>query len=413
MAQDFGDDVGERLFRAIGRYTSYFIRDWMREKEYQRRLDERLAEKEAEQVAAPQPEEVYMPLGNESDAAYFAKVCQENDIEVAAFADAEGNGYVRFASDDLERVQTCTQQFAEVMTQVNADRIAEQLESAEPLTEKQIADLSEVTELPDLPQRKAQMREVHVRDAAQPSLGGEAAAAREAAGEVSHTRDIADKVLDARERCTTFDDFKEILAKDGIGVTTTKDGESMFYEARRGENGELLPYSREARDWAVGADTLKERYDVDATHDWFEKNTPKDPGGAPGPGVGAMVPEPRKQPEQLRVGPRTQNEPQVTDGSLDMDGRTPDLNQGIDSHDGMDTDTRTLRVEREQNGTDVAPSMVREEAERSRVDSHDDRRGYSLDSEARECRAASKQLETESGHTEHELDISDKMSQVR
>lgn len=378
MAQDFGDDVGERLFRAIGRYTSYFIRDWMREKEYQRRLDERLAEKEAEQVAAPQPEEVYMPLGNESDAAYFAKVCQENDIEVAVFADAEGNGYVRFASDDLERVQTCTQQFAEVMTQVNSDRIAEQLENAEPLTEKQIADLNEVTELPDLPQRENRQCEAPVRDDAQPSLGVEAAAAREAAGEVSHTKNIADKVLDARERCTTFDDFKEILAKDGIGVTTTIDGENMFYEARRGENGGLLPYNHEARDWAVSARTLKERWNIDATHDWFEKNTPM-----------------------------------ATDGSLDMDGRTPDLNQGIDSHDGMDTDTRTLRLEREQNGTDVAPSMVREEAERSREDSHDDGRGYSLDSEARECRAASKQLETESGHTEHELDISDKMSQVR
>ena len=90
-----------------------------------------------------------------------------------------------------------------------------------------------------------------------------------------------------------------------------------------------------------------------------------------------------------------------------------DINQGIDSHDGMDTDTRTLRLEREQNGTDVAPSKVREESEQSREASHDDGRGYSLDSEARDMRSASKQLEHESGAAEREIDISDKMSQVR
>lgn len=84
-----------------------------------------------------------------------------------------------------------------------------------------------------------------------------------------------------------------------------------------------------------------------------------------------------------------------------MDGRTADINQGIDSHDGMDTDTRTLRIEREQNGTDIAPSKMREE------------QANSLSAKAAECRAASKQLEKESGITEREIDISDKMSQVR
>lgn len=45
---------------------------------------------------------------------------------------------------------------------------------------------------------------------------------------------------EAREECRTFDDFKERLAERGVGVTTTKDGENMFYQARHGEDGKLL-----------------------------------------------------------------------------------------------------------------------------------------------------------------------------
>ena len=166
----------------------------------------------------------------------------------------------------------------------------------------------------------------------------------------------------------------------------------MFYEARTDADGNLLPFGRDAqgnRDWAVGAKTLRDRWSVDATHDSFSHTAPD------------------------TRDPQARFEPQVTDGSLDADGRTSDINQGIDSHDGMDTDTRTLRLEREQNGTDVAPSKVREESEQSREAVHDDGRGYSLDSEARDMRSASKQLEHESGAAEREIDISDKMSQVR
>ena len=55
-----------------------------------------------------------------------------------------------------------------------------------------------------------------------------------------------------------------------------------------------------------------------------------------------------------------------------------------------------------QNGTDVPPSKVREE------------KAYSLDSEAREARDASRQLAKESGQTqEHVTDISDKLNPVR
>jgi len=54
----------------------------------------------------------------------------------------------------------------------------------------------------------------------------------------------------------------------------------MFYEARRDENGEILdrgPNKDGLMDWAVGAKTLRDRYKCDVTHDWFEKNTPKEP----------------------------------------------------------------------------------------------------------------------------------------
>lgn len=440
MAQDFGDDMGDRLFRAIGRGAGYIIRDWLRDRGYEQRMEARREAEEAAKQAEEQPDEICLPFGERDDAATFAKVCQENDVEVVALADADGNGYVRFATDDLERVQECSRDFADVMAQLRAEQIAERLENAKPLTQEQIDALTEVMDLPDLPKRDGEARDAPVqegptahepvRDEAQmdeepdlssreqPSLVEEAAVAHAASVEVNLTQRIADRVREARAACHTYDDFREILARDGIGTTTTKDGENMFYMARRDDDGRLLPFGRDEqgkRDWAVGAKTLKERYDVDATHDWFEENTPKNPGG--GGGVPAKVAEPKRQPEQTNVGPsrtnQPRNEPQVTDGSLDTDGRTPDLTQGIRSHDGMDTDTRTLRLEREQTGTDVAPSVVREQSERSLEDSHDDGRGYSLSSEARDARDASRQLEVESGHVEHDLDISNKMSQVR
>ena len=301
MAQDFGDDLGERLFRLIGRAASYAVRDWMREREYARRLAERDGgQRGAEKAEEPaQPEEVCIPFGQADDAALFAKVCQEEGVQMDALADKEGNGFVRFRTEDLEKVQACSERYVDAMTRMNAERVARTLESALPVTEEQMRGLTQIKDLPDLPGRES----------AQPVKGpGHGAAARDgrvAAGELNHTETIAREVERARGACRDFDDFKDRLAERGIGVTTTKDGEVMFYEARRDGQGSLLPFGRDEatgnRDWAVGAKALKERYNIDATHDWFERNTP-----------------------------------QAADGSLDMDGRTPDINQGIDSHDGMD-----------------------------------------------------------------------------
>lgn len=281
----------------------------------------------------------------------------------------------------------------------------------------------------------------------------------------SHTGLIRDKVLAAREQCRDFEDFKAILAENGIGTRLNDEGELQFYEGRLGENGEILDFVN-GTDWPVNAKTLAgDRWQCDATLDWFEKNTPKEPTAAPEHDSTREVIPPQKDlnlicnavrgdleergiqtldradgkmgfvvdidykkqvvdavekhfpghtPEELGIilephhdiGSMTMDaqESQVTDGSLDMNGSTPDINQGIESHDGMDTMVSTLRVEREQNGTEVSPSMVREQSNRSRE-------GYNLKSKADENRAASKQLSQTNDSPDR--DISDKFQQER
>ena len=277
----------------------------------------------------------------------------------------------------------------------------------------------------------------------------------------SHTGLIRDKVLAAREQCRDFEDFKAILAENGIGTRLNDEGELQFYEGRLGENGEMLDFVN-GTDWPVNAKTLAgDKYQCDATLDWFEKNTPKEPGGidrtdahAPIPPqkdlnficnavrndleergiqtldradgkMGFVVDQKYKQdvikavearfpsltPEELgiefdngRNDPPNPPTPPAIDGSLDTDGRTPSLDQNIKSHDGMDTDTKTLKLEREQNGTDISPSMMRDQSDRSRE-------SYNLKSKANENRAASKQLSQTNDSPDR--DISDKFQQER
>lgn len=278
----------------------------------------------------------------------------------------------------------------------------------------------------------------------------------------SHTGLIRDKVLAAREQCRDFEDFKAILAENGIGTRLNDEGELQFYEGRLGENGEILDFVN-GTDWPVNAKTLAgDRWQCDATLDWFEKNTPKEPSGidslnhahSPIPPqkdlnlicnsvrsdleergiqtldradgkMGFVVDQKYKQdvikavearfpgltPEELgiefdddgRNTPPSSPAPAI-DGSLDTDGRTPSLDQNIKSHDGMDTDTKTLKLEREQNGTDISPSMVRGQSDRSRE-------SYNLKSKADENRAASKQLSQTNDSPDR--DISDKFQQER
>ena len=277
----------------------------------------------------------------------------------------------------------------------------------------------------------------------------------------SHTGLIRDKVLAAREQCRDFEDFKAILAENGIGTRLNDEGELQFYEGRLGENGEILDFVN-GTDWPVNAKTLAgDKWQCDATLDWFEKNTPKEPtapehdstrevippqkdlnlicnavrGDLEERGIqtldradgkmGFVVDQKYKQdvikavearfpsltPEELgiefdngRNDPPNPPTPPAIDGFLDTDGRTPSLDQNIKSHDGMDTDTKTLKLEREQNGTDISPSMVRDQSDRSRE-------SYNLKSKADENRAASKQLSQTNDSPDR--DISDKFQQER
>lgn len=277
----------------------------------------------------------------------------------------------------------------------------------------------------------------------------------------SHTDLIRDKVLAAREQCRDFEDFKAILAENGIGTRFNDEGELQFYEGRLGENGEMLDFVN-GTDWPVNAKTLAgDKYQCDATLDWFEKNTPKEPCGidrtdahAPIPPqkdlnlicnsvrsdleergiqtldradgkMGFVVDQKYKQdvikavearfpgltPEELGIefddghnDPPNSATPPVIDGSLDTDGRTPSLDQNIKSHDSMDTATNTARMEKDGSNTDVSPTAVREQSDRSRE-------GYNLKSKADENRAASKQLSQTNDSPDR--DISDKFQQER
>lgn len=546
MAQDFGDDVGEILFiRLIGRYcekaAGIILKGTMTDavqRYHQQKLElEGKSKEEAAteaEVLAKRPH-VCMPFGNATDAAYFAKVCQDNNVGAFAFSDDKGNGYVSFAKDDVAKVQECIPQFSKVMTSLKDREICDLLEKAEPVPQEMFDKLKQV-DLPDINknlyehdvtlfpvqvevdgknemwtfaeqdtknldidaqvnvsnQSAEHMKEmvgkefsgVTIRsvgepyqvkamelhedaekghaDKGEPDVGHNEHQGHDLANDpYSHTDLIRDKVLAAREQCRDFEDFKAILAENGIGTRLNDDGELQFYEGRLGENGEMLDFVN-GMDWPVNAKTLAgDRYQCDATLDWFEKNTPKEPGGidrtdahAPIPPqkdlnlicnsvrsdleergiqtldradgkMGFVVDQKYKQdvikavearfpgltPEELgiefdngRNDPPNSATPPVIDGSLDTDGRTTSLDQNIKSHDSMDTATNTARMEKDGSNTDVSPTAVREQFDRSRE-------GYNLKSKADENRAASKQLSQTNDSPDR--DISDKFQQER
>lgn len=546
MAQDFGDDVGEILFiRLIGRYcekaAGIILKGTMTDavqRYHQQKLElEGKSKEEAAteaEVLAKRPH-VCMPFGNATDAAYFAKVCQDNNVGAFAFSDDKGNGYVSFAKDDVAKVQECIPQFSKVMTSLKDREICDLLEKAEPVPQEMFDKLKQV-DLPDINknlyehdvtlfpvqvevdgknemwtfaeqdtknldidaqvnvsnQSAEHMKEmvgkefsgVTIRsvgepyqvkamelhedaekghaDKGEPDVGHNEHQGHDLANDpYSHTDLIRDKVLAAREQCRDFEDFKAILAENGIGTRLNDDGELQFYEGRLGENGEMLDFVN-GMDWPVNAKTLAgDRYQCDATLDWFEKNTPKEPGGidrtdahAPIPPqkdlnlicnsvrsdleergiqtldradgkMGFVVDQKYKQdvikavearfpgltPEELgiefdngRNDPPNSATPPVIDGSLDTDGRTTSLDQNIKSHDSMDTATNTARMEKDGSNTDVSPTAVREQSDRSRE-------GYNLKSKADENRAASKQLSQTNDSPDR--DISDKFQQER
>lgn len=326
MAQDFGDDSGEMLLRALKQAVMNAYR-------YHDNGNSNVVQNKT----ASNQEKICIPFGKEQDAAYFAAVCKENKLDVTALVDKKGNGYIEVKADDALKLNNFIPRYVEVMTKLQEQQIAERMQS-ERVSVKQRKNLKEVTKLPNLSDKPAPEKETPTKT--EPAVDEQG---------TNHTKEIAGKVRDAREKCHDFEDFKKILAQENLGVGETVKGEVLIYEARLDDSGELLPYDNSKNDWAVGADKLKKNYDLDITYDWFEENTPKGGGTPPVPNENEMT---HKQQEQT-----------VSDGSMDVDGSTPDINDGIESHDSMDTDTHTARMEKEGNGTDIPMSEVHKETE--------------------------------------------------
>lgn len=376
MAQDFGDDMGNALLNFVTRQAENYLRfgrgrerafDW-----WQRHYKKEGNTPEAAKAMAEKQssrEQVVVPFGTSEEAAYYAQVCRENGTYAAAYTDKQGNGFLAFAKEDAKTVAGYAPQFRDVMARLDEQRITDALNHAEPVNKKTMDSLTELTSYPDLPAEDVTVIPVTIRykDTA------------------IHTQNIRNAAQKAREDCTDFSDFERKMNAQGFGVTETSKGEVMAYEpASLNKDGSVPAYER-GRDWPVSAETLKNRYDLDVTHNWFEQNTPKDAGTLPD-GDLAMQ-NARLAQEQMRDEQQLL-EPVASDGSMDNDGRTPDPNSGIESHDGADTDSRTAVMDAEQTGSEIRPSDIREEQQY-------DSESYSLTGEARDMTAAKTQIETE------------------
>lgn len=403
MAQDFGDDMGNALLNFVTRQVENYLRfgrgrerafDWW-QRHYKK---EGNTPEQAKAMAEKQSsrEQVVVPFGTSDEASYYAQVCRENGTYAAAYTDKQGNGFLAFAKEDAETVAGYAPQFKDVMARLDEQRITDALNHAEPVDKKTMDSLTELTSYPDLPAEDVTVIPVTIRykDAPEetydapgkdaPTRSDKSAALR-ADDLAIHTQNIRNAAQKAREDCTDFSDFERKMNAQGFGVTETSKGEVMAYEpASLNKDGSVPAYER-GRDWPVSAETLKNRYDLDVTHNWFEQNTPKEAGTLPD-GDLAMQ-NARLAQEQMR-NEQQMLEPVASDGSMDNDGRTPDPNSGIESHDGADTDSRTAVMDAEQTGSEIRPSDIREEQQY-------DSESYSLTGEARDMTAAKNQMDTE------------------
>lgn len=403
MAQDFGDDMGNALLNFVTRQTENYLRfgrgrerafDWW-QRHYKK---EGNTPEQAKAMAEKQSsrEQVVVPFGTSEEAAYYAQVCRENGTYAAAYTDKQGNGFLAFAKEDAKTVAGYAPQFKDVMARLDEQRITDALNHAEPVDKKTMDSLTELTGYPDLPAEDVTVIPVTIRykDAPEKTYDAPGKDAPTRSDKVSplraedtaiHTQNILDAAQKARKDCTDFSDFERKMNAQGFGVTETSKGEVMAYEpASLNKDGSVPAYER-GRDWPVSAETLKNRYDLDVTHNWFEQNTPKDTGTLPDGDLAmqnARLAQEQTRDEQQML------EPVASDGSMDNDGRTPDPNSGIESHDGADTDSRTAVMDAEQTGSEIRPSDIRKEQQY-------DSESYSLTGEARDMTAAKNQMDTE------------------
>lgn len=379
MAQDFGDESGEMLLRALKRSAlpvSKKLFEHFKNQSTKQNTPTPEAPQTPNQIPSVQASGyLSLPFGSTDNTWHFVQECTKNNIDVIGLTDKNNHGFILFESHNYENIEKLTSSFIKE-NNLNIDEFIHSLKSSIHVNEKEMMqNLSIINNdyySVDESLSREQLLDVSGSISSHDGIDMEALGTRldKLNATDNKTQWIANEVALAQKQATNFEEFRSMLAQKSIGIATSVQGENLFYEARRANDGSLLPYSHEQRDWAVSATTLKTKYGVDATNDWFNDKMPS------------------------------------TDGSMDSRGETADINQGIESHDGMDTNTSTLRVEREQTGTEVAPSVVRKNTEQATP-------RYSLSSEAKSMRQASKQLSKEHGIEDKITDISDKLNPMR
>lgn len=379
MAQDFGDESGEMLLRALKRNAlsvSKKLFEHFKNQFTKQNTPTPEAPQTPNQIPSVQASGyLYLPFGSTDNTWHFVQECTKNNIDVIGLTDKNNHGFILFESHNYENIEKLTSSFIKE-NNINIDAFIHSLKSSIHGNEKEMMQNLSIIDPnggPNGPNSGVLVRDpepIIKPELLDLSSDKETTGIYKLANSSSKTQWIANEVALAQKQATNLEEFRSLLEKQGIGIATSVQGENLFYEARRADDSSLLPYSHKQRDWAVSAETLKTKYGVDATNDWFNDKMPS------------------------------------TDGSMDSRGETADINQGIESHDGMDTNTSTLRVEREQTGTEVAPSVVRKNTEQATP-------RYSLSSEAKSMRQASKQLSKEHGIEDKVTDISDKLNPMR
>lgn len=86
----------------------------------------------------------------------FAKVLEQNRLHCTALTDKEGNGFVQFFVDDLDKIKRCVPEFADVLLRQQEWRLAQAL-AADPIDREAREGLTEAyAPSPEAARRAAQ-----------------------------------------------------------------------------------------------------------------------------------------------------------------------------------------------------------------------------------------------------------------
>lgn len=246
MAQDFGDEASEKLFNDFKQFLINAIR-------YRKTPDRTVSSMSSENGNC-------IPFGTSEDAAYFAATCRKNSLDIDAYVDRKGNGFIEIPDtvneDELEK---SIRQFANIAERRKIMELSDIVRNAEPLEASVQRGLTKVTVLPDISMYRQHQRPVE-KDRVPATEKPTESKARAAHGGIEQqnnkTQQICDKVREAREQYRgDFEEFKRLLAASGIQVGVTVTGEPKFID----ESG-----------WQVGADKLKRDYGLDVSNDWIK-----------------------------------------------------------------------------------------------------------------------------------------------